>query len=86
MHRIAGADLFGTSKRMGDAATEGGAGVLRPMVPGQVPGAVPTAPAKTPEAAPLPPAPVEAPSGISPAVAAVGVAAIIGGIIWATNG
>ena len=81
MHRIAGADLFGTSKRMGDAATEGGAGVLRPVVPGQVPGAVPTAPAK---AAPLPP--VEAPSGISPAVAAVGVAVIIGGTIWATNG
>lgn len=39
MHRIAGADLFGTSKRMGDAATEGGTAVLNPMVPGQVPGA-----------------------------------------------
>jgi hypothetical protein len=85
MHRIAGADLFGTSKRMGDAATEGGAGVLRPVVPGQVPGAVPTAPAQAQQPAPLPPPPVEKAEGISPAVATVGILAVIGGILWAAN-
>lgn len=86
MQRIAGADLFGTSKRMGDT-TEGGAGVLRPMVPGQVPGAVPTVPAQQQQAPPLPLPPVEekAPEGISPAMAAVGILGVIGAIVWATN-
>lgn len=40
MQRIPVMDVFGSSRRMGEASTEGGTSVLRPMVPGQVPGAV----------------------------------------------